>query len=76
MVAKAKKYATSESALTGMKEITSFVGRSESTVLDWVRKYGFPAKKIGGQWESDCSLIEKWRLRQIETQSNEAISEA
>lgn len=76
MVEKAKKSLKSESALSGMKEITAFVGRSEATVLEWVRKYGFPAKKISGQWESDRTLIEKWRLRQIETRSNEAVSEA
>ncbi len=77
MVEKAKKkFAVSETALSGMKEITAFVGRSEATVLDWVRKYGFPAKKISGQWESDRTLIEKWRLRQIEAQSNETVAEA
>ena len=77
MVEKAKKkFAVSETALSGMKEITSYVGRSESTVLEWVRKLGFPAKKIGGQWESDRNLIEEWRLNQIKKVNMEAVSEA
>ncbi|WP_027360415.1 MerR family transcriptional regulator [Desulforegula conservatrix] len=72
MVEKAKKkFAVSETALSGMKEITAFVGRSEATVLDWVRKYGFPAKKISGQWESDRSLIEEWRVNQIKNHPKE-----
>ena len=71
MVEKAKKTLKSESALSGMKEISAFVGRSEATVLEWVRKYDFPARKITGQWESSRGLIEEWRENQIRNQPKE-----
>lgn len=55
--------------LTGMKAIRAYVGRSEATVIDWVRTMGFPAKKISGVWESDTVLVDKWRRNQIESLS-------
>jgi hypothetical protein len=51
--------------LSGMDEIGEYVRRSPVTVLDWIRNMGFPASKIGGIWESDTFLIDKWRRKQI-----------
>jgi hypothetical protein len=48
--------------LLGMKAICSYVHRSEPTVLSLVRSSGFPAKKIGGIWESWKSRIDQWRV--------------
>jgi len=55
------------SNLPGMKEITRYCNRSESTILKWIRVCGFPAVKILGSWESDKDLIDKWRQNQIES---------
>jgi hypothetical protein len=52
--------------LTGMKEICAYAKRSEATVLGWIRDLDFPARKIGGIWESNSSLVDKWKIRQIE----------
>lgn len=71
MAEKSKKILKNESGLSGMKEIIAFVGRSEATVLLWVREYDFPARKISGQWESDRGLIEEWRVNQIRNQPKE-----
>ena len=51
--------------LPGMKEITRYCNRSESTILKWIRGFGFPAVKILGSWESDTDLIDEWRKNQI-----------
>lgn len=51
--------------LSGMKQITEFVGYSETTVLDWIRVYQFPACKIGGSWISESSLIDQWWVKVI-----------
>ncbi len=48
--------------LLGMKEITLYVRRSEATVLKLIREEGFPARKVGGQWVSDTTVIVEWRL--------------
>jgi hypothetical protein len=50
-----------DDALSGMKSICDYFHRSEPTVLSLVRSSGFPAKKIGGIWESRKSLIDGWR---------------
>lgn len=51
--------------LSGMDEITEYARRSSVTILDWIRNMNFPARKIGGIWESDTSLIDQWRREQI-----------
>lgn len=56
-------------ALSGMKEIADYMRRSESTVLALIRDFDFPAKKIGGVWESDTELADAWRRKQIVTDS-------
>lgn len=53
------------SQLSGMKQICEYIRRSECTVLSLVRTEGFPAKKIGGIWESDTELIDEWRKGNI-----------
>ncbi len=54
-----------ETFLAGMKSICAYFDRSESTVLMLIRTEGFPARKIGGIWESDTIEIDKWRLNRI-----------
>ena len=56
--------------LTGMKEICIYLRRSEATILGWIRAEGLPATKLGGQWESDSSLIDQWRIDRISDGSN------
>lgn len=51
--------------LAGMKSICAYFNRSESTVLMLIRTAGFPAKKIGGIWESTTELIDEWRRKKI-----------
>jgi len=58
-------------ALSGMNEICLHVKRSAPTVLDWVRAYGFPARKLNGAWESDTELVDKWRKGIISAEPNE-----
>jgi hypothetical protein len=53
-------------ALSGMKAICKFMNRSDATILDLHRSRDFPMRKIGGIWESDTDLIDKWRKRLIE----------
>lgn len=50
-----------DDVLSGMKSICDYFHRSEPTVLSLVKSSGFPAKKIGGIWESRKSLIDGWR---------------
>ena len=52
-------------ALTGMAEIAAYMRRSEATVLTWIRTLDFPARKIGGMWESDTELADQWRIKQV-----------
>lgn len=57
-------------ALSGMKAIQSFCGSiglksSEVSVIDMIKNEEFPAKKLGGIWESDKELIVKWRKDRI-----------
>lgn len=61
----------SETALVGMAEICAYVQRSEKTVQDLIKNEGFPAKKLGGIWESDRLLVDKWRRKRI-NQEHEA----
>ena len=56
----------SDDALQGMGEICAYVFRSESTIIDWIKKRGFPASKIGGGiWESSRTEIDKWKKTQV-----------
>ncbi len=55
----------SETALVGMAEICAYMQRSEKTMLDLIKNENFPAKKLGGIWESDTLLADKWRRKRI-----------
>jgi hypothetical protein len=52
--------------LTGMKEIQKHMNLSEATILAWIRRENFPARKLGGIWISDTVVIERWRIKKIE----------
>lgn len=52
-------------ALIGMKDIAKYVWRSNTTVLDWIRTKGFPAKKENSIWMSDRILVDDWRRDRI-----------
>jgi predicted DNA-binding transcriptional regulator AlpA len=52
-------------ALHGMKAICEYTGKSENTVIKYIRDEGFPASKIGGAWESDAAAIDAWRQKRI-----------
>jgi predicted DNA-binding transcriptional regulator AlpA len=52
----------SETQLSGMKAISEYTQRGESTILKLIKEFNFPASKILGIWESDKLLIDKWRL--------------
>ena len=54
--------AARDGALQGMKEICRYMGKSENTILRYIKNQNFPATKIGGEWVSDISLIAGWRL--------------
>jgi predicted DNA-binding transcriptional regulator AlpA len=46
--------------LRGMKAICAYMGKSENTVLRYIRDEGLPAGKIGGEWVSDEVSIDAW----------------
>lgn len=50
--------------LEGMKSIADFLGRSESTVLRWIKAYSLDEKKIiykrGGIWIANYSKLDQW----------------
>ena len=57
--------------LSGMKDITNYCNRSETTVLKWIREAAFPAVKIkGNSWESDTEEIDAWRRELIRKRNN------
>jgi len=59
-------------ALIGMKEICGYLRKSEVTVLDMIRSYGLPAKKVRGYiWESDTDLIDQWRRALIAAEAGD-----
>lgn len=57
--------AAQDGALQGMKEICRYMGKSESTILRYIRNLDFPATKVGGEWVSDMQLIVEWRQKKI-----------
>jgi hypothetical protein len=59
------KWLVKEVVLTGRKEIQNFCKRSWDTILDWIRKRGFPAAKVDGVWEADAHAIIEWRRKII-----------
>lgn len=55
-----------QTILTGKKMIKAYMGRSWETILMWINKRNFPARKIDGVWESDTDLIIEWRKKEIQ----------
>lgn len=53
--------AAQDGALQGMKEICRYMGKSEPTILRYIRQLGFPANKVNGEWVSDAALVAEWR---------------
>ncbi len=53
--------AAQDGALQGMKEICTYMQKSESTVLRYIKTLDFPANKINGEWVSDVAMIVSWR---------------
>lgn len=52
--------------LIGMLQICGYVNFSESTVLEWIRNYQFPACKLKGIWISEQSLVDAWWIEVIQ----------
>lgn len=64
-----------ENALSGMNAIREFnrsinLASSESSVIQMARDCGFPAKKIGGIWESNKLSIIAWREKFVNGEMN------
>jgi len=57
-------------ALRGMKAICQYMGRSEATMLSIIRDMDFPARKIGGIWESDTIVVDDWLVAQVKNGTN------
>jgi hypothetical protein len=55
----------SSTVLHGLKCICAYAGKSENTLLKYIRAERFPASKIGGEWVSDRDMIDAWRLGRI-----------
>ena len=56
--------------LSGIDAICGFcrtitLPASKAAVLQMIRDEGFPAKKIGGIWDSDREEIVSWRRRRL-----------
>lgn len=57
-------------ALSGMTAIRDFcksisLASSEVTVIQYIQQFGFPARKLGGVWESDKNKIIEWRKKYV-----------
>jgi len=57
-------------ALSGMKAISQHcrsinLASAECSILDMIRNENFPARKLGGVWESDKLLIATWRRNRL-----------
>ena len=58
--------AAADGALQGMKEICRYMGKSEPTILRYIRHLNFPANKVNGEWVSDAALVAEWRRKLID----------
>jgi hypothetical protein len=53
--------------LEGITKISSYMNRSDSTILKLIQTAGFPAKRTKDfLWVADTNDIEKWRKSQEE----------
>lgn len=55
-----------DSVLVGLKDISVYAKVSVSTLRKFIAREGFPAGKIGGGWQSDKTLIDRWRLDRVQ----------
>lgn len=55
-----------DSALVGLKDISAYAKVSVSTLRKLIARESFPAGKIGGGWQSDKALIDRWRLDRVQ----------
>lgn len=62
----AKTICPNNQRLSGVKEICSYTGRPWDVIAEWIDTDKFPARKLGGRWESWRDLIDKWFLHRIE----------
>jgi len=72
--------AKAQTALSGMKSISLFcrsinLSSSESSIINMIQACDFPARKIGGIWESDKAMIIEWRRRFISGEVTPAAKE-
>ena len=52
-------------ALSGLKEIAAYMGRSPNTMRRLIACEDCPAVKIAGEWTSDIAMITQWRRERI-----------
>ena len=62
--------------LIGMKAIREYMSRSDSTVMMLHHTQGFPMRKIGGSWETDANLVDRWRRMMAAGATVEEIEDA
>lgn len=51
--------------LEGMRDICSYVNRSEATVLDWIRTRAFPATRVDEEWTACRDEVLDWMVKEI-----------
>ena len=49
--------------LRTMQEICEYMRVSGNTIRHYAKNFGFPARKVGGNWEADTDAIEQWKER-------------
>ena len=55
-------------ALEGMKAISKFVGRGESTIIQWINTENFPAVKKNLEWIASRKSVTTWIKKRGEKQ--------
>jgi len=46
--------------ITGMEDISAYLGICRDTLYAWNRTYEMPIQKIGGKWCAIPSLLDEW----------------
>jgi hypothetical protein len=54
--------------LQGLKAIAAYENKSEKTLRKLIREENYPAVLIGGGYESNTEIIERWRRLKIAEQ--------
>lgn len=60
-----RESARSGKVLRGQHAISDYYGRDWRTIKQLIDRYGFPATKIMGQWESHTELIDNYQMRTV-----------